>query len=158
VSGARSARRTPDPRADDPTTRRPDRDDRRPDDPTAMTDDPTAPPTDRPHRARLSFGASTDSGGTDADGGAPAAERAARVVADAVGVEEGEIDDDRSRATVRRDGTVVEVDVAAADLVALRAAANTWTGLVEVAEAAVALGDADPDRAGDASRGSRRPE
>lgn len=66
----------------------------------------------------------------------------ARVVAEAVGVEEGEIDDARSRATVSRTGRAVEVDVAASDLVALRAGLNTWVRLVETAER-VAAGAAD---------------
>ncbi len=60
--------------------------------------------------------------------------RRARLVADSVRREVGEIDDDRSRATLQRDGTTVTVQVDARDLVALRAATNTWTGLVDVAE------------------------
>ena len=61
-------------------------------------------------------------------------QRRARVVGDAVRVEVGEIDDVRSRASVAREGRTVEVRVAAADLVALRAGVNTWTRLVETAE------------------------
>ena len=61
-------------------------------------------------------------------------ERRARLVADAVGVEVGEIADDRSRADVEREASRVVVTVRAADLVALRAGVNTWTRLVEVAE------------------------
>ena len=60
-----------------------------------------------------------------------------------VGQEVGEIDDERSRATVAREGQTVTVEVEAADLVALRAAGNTWLSLAAVAE-----------RAGDAARGS----
>jgi KEOPS complex subunit Pcc1 len=71
----------------------------------------------------------------------PSDERRARIVAAAVGVEEGEIADDRARASVRRDGATVEVRVAAADLTALRAGCNSWTRMVAVAEAAVAAGD-----------------
>jgi KEOPS complex subunit Pcc1 len=63
----------------------------------------------------------------------------ARVVSDAVGVEVGRIDDDRSTATVARDGETVRVDVLAHDLVALRAGANTWIRLVETAERVCAL-------------------
>ncbi|SFR36967.1 KEOPS complex subunit Pcc1 [Halogeometricum limi] len=62
-------------------------------------------------------------------------ERLARTVAESVRVEVGEIADDRSAATVDRDGRVVRVCVEAADLVALRAGVNTWSHLVGVAEA-----------------------
>ena len=48
--------------------------------------------------------------------------------------EVGEIDDDRSSTTVARDGSTVSIRVEAADLVALRAAANTWLSLTTVAE------------------------
>jgi len=61
-------------------------------------------------------------------------ESTARAVGIALGNEVGEIDDDRSRATVDRSGTTVEIRVLARDLVALRAASNTWIGLVDVAE------------------------
>ena len=47
-------------------------------------------------------------------------ERRARVVAESIGVVVGEMPDERSGATVDRDGEVVTVTVAAADLVALR--------------------------------------
>jgi KEOPS complex subunit Pcc1 len=67
----------------------------------------------------------------------------ARVVADAIAREVDEIADDRSRATVSRDGRTIELTVAARDLVALRAASNTWVGLVEVAERTA--GSFDPD-------------
>ena len=58
----------------------------------------------------------------------------ARTVAESVAVEAGDIEGDRSRATVDRTGTTVAVTVAAADLVALRAGLNTWLSLVGVAE------------------------
>lgn len=58
----------------------------------------------------------------------------AKTIRDAIELEVGEINSDRSRATVERSGTSVVVRVAARDLVALRAAANTWIGLVDVAE------------------------
>lgn len=61
-------------------------------------------------------------------------ERRARLVGDAVAVEVGEIDDDRSTATVRRETGRLHVDVYARDLVALRAGVNTWIRLVETAE------------------------
>lgn len=58
----------------------------------------------------------------------------ARTVARSVAVEAGDIEGDRSRATVDRAGATVTVTVAAADLVALRAGLNTWLSLVAVAE------------------------
>ena len=61
-------------------------------------------------------------------------ERRARVVADALGPEVGEIDDARSGATVDREGDAVRVRVCADDLVALRAGVNSWSRLVAVAE------------------------
>ena len=64
----------------------------------------------------------------------------ARLVERAVSRELGEIDGDRTRATLTREGRTVEVRVAADDLVALRAGVNTWCTLVEVAEAAGGLG------------------
>ena len=61
-------------------------------------------------------------------------ERRARLVGDALAPEIGEIDDDRSAATVSRDGDTVRVRVVADDLVALRAGINSWSRLIEVAE------------------------
>ncbi|KTG10622.1 KEOPS complex Pcc1-like subunit [Haloprofundus marisrubri] len=61
-------------------------------------------------------------------------ERRARVVERSVGVEVGEIDDERSQASVEREGNTVEVRVEATDLVALRAGINSWTRMVAVAE------------------------
>ena len=61
-------------------------------------------------------------------------ERRARIVADALGPEVGEIDDARSTATVDREGDAVRVRVLADDLVALRAGVNSWSRLVAVAE------------------------
>ncbi|EMA46716.1 KEOPS complex subunit Pcc1 [Halococcus saccharolyticus] len=48
-----------------------------------------------------------------------------------------EIDDiegDRTRASLARDGGSVEITIEAADLVALRAGQNTWLSLMAVAE------------------------
>ncbi|RBI63469.1 KEOPS complex Pcc1-like subunit [halophilic archaeon] len=53
----------------------------------------------------------------------------------------GEIDGDRSRTTISRDDATVVVRVEADDLVALRAALNTWQTLVGVAEECIELGD-----------------
>lgn len=61
-------------------------------------------------------------------------ERACRVER-ALRPEIGEIDDDRSSATLARDDSTLSVTVAASDLVALRAGLNTWFSLVTVAEA-----------------------
>ena len=61
------------------------------------------------------------------------AEVAARV-ARAIEPELGEIEDDRSRVRSDRDGAALRVVVEARDLVALRAALNTWLSLVGVAE------------------------
>lgn len=61
-------------------------------------------------------------------------QRTARLVGDAVSVEVGQIDDDRSTARVDREGSRLAVDVFAHDLVALRAGVNTWIRLVETAE------------------------
>ncbi|WP_058981131.1 KEOPS complex subunit Pcc1 [Halobacterium sp. CBA1132] len=58
----------------------------------------------------------------------------ARSVERSVAVEAGDIEGDRSDATVDRDGATVTVTVGAADLTALRAGNNTWLTLVEVAE------------------------
>ena len=69
-------------------------------------------------------------------------ERRARIVERGVRVEVGEIDDDRSTARVEREGRVVRVRVGAADLVALRAGANTWLRLLGVAES-VSVGAED---------------
>lgn len=60
----------------------------------------------------------------------------ARRVEQSVRPEVGDIDGDRTTATLDRDGRVVSVRVAAADLVALRAGVNTWSTLVGVAERA----------------------
>ncbi|WP_343195804.1 KEOPS complex subunit Pcc1, partial [Halovivax sp.] len=68
-------------------------------------------------------------------------DRRAWLIATSVGQEVGEIADDRSATTVDRDGRTVRVRIDAADLVALRAAVNTWCSLVEVAEAGVEIGE-----------------
>jgi len=61
-------------------------------------------------------------------------ERSARTIERAVAPEVGEIEGDRSSATVSREPRTVTVVVEAADLVALRAGINTWCSLVSVAE------------------------
>jgi KEOPS complex subunit Pcc1 len=64
----------------------------------------------------------------------------ARTVERSVAVEAGDIEGDRSRASVARDGDTVTVRVDAADLTALRAGQNTWLTLVEVAETTAEAG------------------
>ncbi|MFC6717695.1 KEOPS complex subunit Pcc1 [Natrialbaceae archaeon GCM10025810] len=61
-------------------------------------------------------------------------ETRARIVAESVAREVGEIDDDRSRTTIGRDGATVLIEIHARDVTALRAALNTWFALVDVAE------------------------
>jgi KEOPS complex subunit Pcc1 len=60
----------------------------------------------------------------------------ARRVERAIGPELGDIEDDRSRVAAHRTGDSLELAVEARDLVALRAALNTWLSLVTVAEEA----------------------
>jgi KEOPS complex subunit Pcc1 len=81
-----------------------------------------------PHDATLEFAYETSS--------------RARLVTESVAREIGEIDDDRSQTTIDRDGSVVYIEIVAADVVALRAALNTWLSLVDVAERTAAIGDA----------------
>lgn len=64
-------------------------------------------------------------------------ERTATVVERSVRREVGDIDGDRSRATVDRDGATLALTVTAADLVGLRAGVNTWLGLVATAERSI---------------------
>jgi KEOPS complex subunit Pcc1 len=59
----------------------------------------------------------------------------AELVERAIHQEVGEIEGDRTSATVDREAETVVVRVTADDLVALRAGLNTWGSLVEVAEA-----------------------
>lgn len=65
----------------------------------------------------------------------------ARIVADSVAREIGEIDDDRSRTTIEREEATVSLEIEAADPVALRAALNTWFSLIDVAERTAEIGD-----------------
>jgi len=63
----------------------------------------------------------------------------AAAVAVAVEQEVGDIDDDRSRARLELQDSTVTIQVDAADRTALRAATNTWLGLVRVAEDTAAV-------------------
>jgi len=64
----------------------------------------------------------------------------AELVAEAVGQELGEIDGDRATASISRERSRLSVEITADDLVALRAALNTWGTLLEVAERTVEAG------------------
>lgn len=76
--------------------------------------------SDRPHRTTLTL--------------EYASEPVARRIERSLRQEVGEIDDDRSTTALAREGRAVELTIDAADLVALRAAANTWLSLASVAE------------------------
>jgi KEOPS complex subunit Pcc1 len=65
----------------------------------------------------------------------PSSERARRV-SNAIAPELGDIDDERSRVTGECAGCELTLTVEAQDLIALRAALNTWLSLVRVAEQA----------------------
>ncbi|MFC4248785.1 KEOPS complex subunit Pcc1 [Natribaculum luteum] len=68
-------------------------------------------------------------------------ESRARVVAESVAREIGEIDDDRSQTTIDRNGDTIVLEIDARDVTALRAALNTWFSLLDVAERTATLGD-----------------
>jgi KEOPS complex subunit Pcc1 len=72
-----------------------------------------------------------------------AGEPRARTVEQSVAREAGDIDGDRTRAAVSREGRTVVVAVHADDPTALRAGLNTWCSLVEVAERSAATADTD---------------
>jgi KEOPS complex subunit Pcc1 len=60
----------------------------------------------------------------------------ARIVERSLRPEVGDIQGERTRATLDRDGDLVTITVSAADLIALRAGLNTWLTLAGVAERA----------------------
>ncbi|ACV12835.1 conserved hypothetical protein [Halorhabdus utahensis DSM 12940] len=60
----------------------------------------------------------------------------AALIEGSVAQEIAEIEGDRTRARLDRDGDTLSITIAAADPVALRAGMTTWTTLVEVAERA----------------------
>jgi KEOPS complex subunit Pcc1 len=80
----------------------------------------------------LDYGESPDE--APASDGPPFSDATARLVATSLSQDMGGIGGDRSRTAVDRSGAVVTVDIAAADLTALRAAVNTWLSLASVAE------------------------
>ena len=58
----------------------------------------------------------------------------ARLIERSLSPEAADLVDDRSRTTVDRSGGRLRIHIEATDLVALRAAMNTWMGLLSVAE------------------------
>lgn len=58
----------------------------------------------------------------------------ATIIEQSVRQEIGEIESDRTRASLDREGTTVALHVEADDLVALRAGLNSWCSLITVAE------------------------
>ncbi|MFW6384162.1 MAG: KEOPS complex subunit Pcc1 [Halodesulfurarchaeum sp.] len=68
---------------------------------------------------------------------------AAALISRALRPEIGAIADDRSRTAVDRQGATLALAISAEDPVALRAAQNTWLGLVEVAEDAIEIAEGD---------------
>ncbi|MXV62401.1 KEOPS complex Pcc1-like subunit [Natronorubrum sp. JWXQ-INN-674] len=70
----------------------------------------------------------------------------ARLVAESVSREIGEIDDARSQTTIETADesgeSTVRIEIVAADVIALRAALNTWFTLVDVAERTADIGEA----------------
>lgn len=63
----------------------------------------------------------------------PAVETAT-IIEQSLRQEAGEIDGDRTHATLTRSENEVTITIEAEDLIALRAGHNTWLGLVAVAE------------------------
>ena len=61
-------------------------------------------------------------------------QRRARVTERSLRPEVAPLADDRSRAVLAREGGTVTIRIEAADLVALRAALNTWCSLVDTSE------------------------
>jgi KEOPS complex subunit Pcc1 len=65
----------------------------------------------------------------------------ARIVERSLRPEVGDIDGDRTRVRLTRDGTRLDLSIGADDLVALRAGFNTWLSLASVAESAGGIPD-----------------
>lgn len=64
----------------------------------------------------------------------------AAIIEGSLSREAGDIEGDRTSATVSRAGSEVTITIRSEDLVALRAGHNTWLGLTEVAERTIAAG------------------
>jgi KEOPS complex subunit Pcc1 len=67
-------------------------------------------------------------------------ESAAATVERSLRPEVGDIEGERTVAALSRAESVVEIDIEATDLVALRAGQNTWLSLADVAERSLAAG------------------
>ncbi|NGM69927.1 KEOPS complex Pcc1-like subunit [Natronolimnobius sp. AArcel1] len=65
----------------------------------------------------------------------------ARLVADSIAREIGEIDDERSQTSLERADSTLYIQITAGDVIALRAAMNTWSTLLEVAEQTASIGE-----------------
>jgi KEOPS complex subunit Pcc1 len=65
----------------------------------------------------------------------------ARIVERSLRPEVGDVDGDRTRVCLARDGTTLHITIEADDLVALRAGFNTWLSLASVAESAGEIPD-----------------
>lgn len=65
----------------------------------------------------------------------------ARIIQQSLRQDVGEIDDDRSTTSLERNDSTLYLSIQAADLIALRAAANTWLTLAEVAERSASVVD-----------------
>ena len=68
-------------------------------------------------------------------------QRTTRLIERSIRPEIADMVDGRSKTAVSRDGTVLSVRIEATDLVALRAAMNTWLTLLATAETVVAFCD-----------------
>lgn len=66
-------------------------------------------------------------------------EGTARTVERSLRVEADDLVDERSATRIKRDGGALCIDVQATDLVGLRAATNTWLGLLATAEETATL-------------------
>lgn len=67
-------------------------------------------------------------------------ENETRIIEQSLRQEIGEIDDERSQTTISREECTLSIQIHAKDLVALRAALNTWLSLLAVAEETASIG------------------
>ena len=70
---------------------------------------------------------------------APVEQSIAQIIERSLSVEAADFQDDRSETVVDRNGEEVVIEIFATDLVALRAATNTWFTLLAVAEDTVKI-------------------
>ena len=67
----------------------------------------------------------------------------AKAIERSIRVERSDLADDRTRTHISRNDGTIEIHIEATDLIGLRAATNTWVGLLKTAEATASL---VPDR------------